>query len=141
MDENESQQLYLEYRLVSEQIRKMQEYLEQSRENLGEVENIIGAIDGLGSLRTGDRIFAPIANGIFIEASLQNTEVLRLNVGGKIVVGKSISEAKELLRGQRQELLSLQTRAHEEFLKLKSRSSQIEASIGEGANNETRPEQ
>lgn len=129
MNADESQQLYLEYRAVSEQLQKVQDYLEQTTENMTEVAAVIEALDELSHLQKGSRIFAPIANGLFVDATLNDPSTVRMNVGAKTVVQKTIDEAKQLLAQQRHELEELQTRAAKDRDTLLARMHTIEEQV------------
>lgn len=123
------QQLYLEYKGMSEQLQKVQQFLEQTTENIGELGNVIDAVEELGTLKKGERLFAPIANGIFVDATLNDPSTLRMNVGGKVVVTKSVEEAMAILKEQRTDLENLRDRATSDSIKIMERLRQIEAAI------------
>jgi len=82
MNEDETRELYVEYRTLTEQLQQIQQYLQETGENMGEVANVIAALDEFSRLNTNDKIFAPIANGIFIDARLTDPQTVRMNVGG-----------------------------------------------------------
>jgi prefoldin subunit 5 len=92
----DTQQLYMEYRGMSEQLQKVQQFLEQTTENIGELSNVIEAVAELGKLKKGDRLFAPLANGIFVDATLNDPTTLRMNVGGKVVVSRTIGRGNSI---------------------------------------------
>jgi prefoldin alpha subunit len=125
----DTQQLYMEYRGMSEQLQKVQQFLEQTTENIGELSNVIEAVAELGKLKKGDRLFAPLANGIFVDATLNDPTTLRMNVGGKVVVSRTIDEATALLMKQKKELEELRDRATTDSIKITERLRQIESAI------------
>lgn len=125
---DDSKQLYLEYRGLTEQLKKVQRYLEQTQESIGELNQLIEGLDTFAGLKQGDRIFAPMANGIFIDATLNSTE-LRMNVGGDIVVPRNVPDAQHLLRRQRSDLEQLRERATSDQRQLLGRMRQIEMKI------------
>jgi prefoldin alpha subunit len=131
MKEEEPRRLYLEYRAVSEQLQQVQQYLEQTAESIAEVAGVIAALDDLSQLRKGSRIFAPIANGIFVDATLNDSSTVRMSVGSGVVCQKPIAEAKLLLDQQRKELEKLQERAAKEGETLTARMHEIEAQVDE----------
>jgi prefoldin alpha subunit len=142
MKEEASRHLYLEYRAVSEQLQTVQQYLEQTAESMAEVAGVIAALDDLSQLRKGSRIFAPIANGIFVDATLNDSSSVRMNVGSGVVCQKPIAEAKLLLEQQRKELEELQARAAKERETLTARMREIEEQVDDqekaGAEEATR---
>lgn len=126
MDDREAQQFYLEYRVSAEQLKQVQEYLDQTAEGIVEITNLIGALDSLSTIEQGSRIFAPLANGVFLDASLNDSAHVRMNVGSGVVVKKTISEAKTLLEQQRKDLEVLRERATGDAMKLNLRMREIE---------------
>ena len=129
MNEDETRELYVEYRTLTEQLQQIQQYLQETGENMGEVANVIAALDEFSRLNTNDKIFAPIANGIFIDARLTDPQTVRMNVGGGVVVQKSVAEAQQVLTGQRTELDKLQARATTDQATIVARLREIEQAI------------
>lgn len=129
MDADAPRELYMEYRALTEQLQKIQEYLEHTTENIAEVGNVLAALDDFSRLAPGSRVFAPLANGIFIDATLNDSSMLRMNVGGGVVVEKPVAEAKKILEGQRTELEELHERATKDRAGAIRRLHEIEAMI------------
>jgi len=127
----DAQQLYLEYQSLAEQSQKVRDYLDEMASSVQEIGKVIEALDAFSKLKKGDRLFAPIANGIFIDANLNDSGTVRMNVGGQTVVPKSVDEAKRLLERQRQELESLHDRANNEYLAMAARMKSIERRLEE----------
>ena len=126
---DDAKELYMEYQLLTEQLKKIQHYLEKTTENLADLGNTIQHLHTFGNLKKGARVFAPIANGIFIDATLNDPKHVRMNVGAKTVTTKTIAEAKELLEQQQQELHQLRARAEADNLKVTQRLKEIEAAV------------
>ncbi len=122
-------QLYLEYRALTEQAKRVQEFLEQTAENVAEVGNTIRAVEEVAKLKKGDRLFAPVANGIFVDARLDDPGTLRMNVGGKVVSAKSTQEVVALLEKQREELRTMRDRATAEYEEMVQRIREIESRV------------
>ncbi len=140
VDDGQAQQLYMEYRGLMEQLRRVQEYVEQTTQGIAEIAAVIEALDSLSKLKKGSRIFAPVANGIFVDASLNDTASVRMNVGGSIVVEKSVEEAKQLLEKQRTDLEQLRDRANADYVSLTSRLRAIEAAMEQEKDDRPAPE-
>lgn len=125
------EELYLEYRSLTEQMQKIQQFLEQTTENISELKGTVNAVETLAGIKKGSHIFAPIANGIFVDATLNDPHNLRMNVGGKVVVAKSTKAAKELLEKQLTKLQQIRDRATQEYSQTMTRLRQIEATVEE----------
>lgn len=137
METEEARGLYLEYKGLSDQLQKIRQYLERTQESMGEVNGLVESLDEFSRLEKGDRIFAPIANGIFVDATLNDVTRLRLNVGGGVVVEKSIAEAKGMLGRQRSELETLRDRADADAETVMRRMREIESLIEQESADKT----
>jgi len=120
-NEKESlQERYMELQMLDQQIRQLQKYLQSFDQQLVEIKSVIVAIKDFGSLKKGDVILAPIANGVFVKARLEDASHLRINVGSNVVVTKSINEAVSLLEAQEKEIVQYRSETlanMEEFMK------------------------
>jgi len=98
------QNKYLQLQLIDQQARQLQQYLQTFDQQLLEIKSVINSINELSKLKKGDTILAPIANGIFIKAKLEDNKEVRMNVGNNTVVAKSIESAIMMLQGQEAEI-------------------------------------
>jgi len=129
MNDQDMQRLYLEYRAHTEQAQQLQNYLEQTGQGIVDINGIIGALQEFTKLEPGSKIFAPIANGIFIDATLNQASTVRMNTGAGIVVEKTVLEAVALLEKQRKDLEELRDRANADYAAITMKLREIEASI------------
>ncbi len=129
VDEQEVKELYFEYKMASEQLKKVEAYAKETTESLEQIANTINALEQFAQQEKGARLFAPIANGIFIDVTLNDPKSFRMNVGKGVVVTKSLNEAKALLGRQREELERLRRRAEHDMVKLSARLKEIEALV------------
>ncbi len=129
VDDDRAKSLYVEYRSLSEQFKKAQEFLEELAENIAEVTGLIKSLEELRGLEGGSRILAPIANGVFVTARLEETGTVRMNVGGGVVVEKSVPAAQKLLEEQRGELRKNRERVSKEAFAMMLRLKEIESLV------------
>lgn len=130
MDEEQSKKLYTEYRALGEQVKQMKEFLEESDDNVEGLNTTIEALLDLEKLEPGQKTFAPIANGIFIEATLNETKHLHMNVGDGTVVKKSVTEAVKVLKKQHEQLERMKNQAQDEYANVVARMRAIEKLVG-----------
>lgn len=107
--ENESkkeseQNKYIQLQMVDQQARQLQQYLQTFDQQLLEIRSVITSLNELAKLKKGDSILAPIANGIFVKAKLEDSHEVRVNVGNNTVVTKTIEGAIKMLEGQEAEI-------------------------------------
>jgi prefoldin alpha subunit len=105
MDEAQGlQEKYMQMQMYDQQMRQLQKYIETFDEQLIGVRNLIDAVNEFGTLKKGDLINAPLANGVFVKARLEDSQHLLVNVGNGVVVSKTIPEVVTMLEGQEAEV-------------------------------------
>lgn len=103
-DKQSEQNKYIQLQVVDQQARQLQQYLQTFDQQLLEIRSVITSLNELAKLKKGDSILAPIANGIFVKAKLENNQEVRVNVGNNTVVTKTIESAVKMLEGQEAEI-------------------------------------
>jgi len=98
------QNKYVQLQMVDQQARQLQQYLQTFDQQLLEIRSVITSLNELAKLKKGDSILAPIANGIFVKAKLEDSQEVRVNVGNNTVVTKTIDNAIKMLEGQEAEI-------------------------------------
>jgi prefoldin alpha subunit len=105
--EKEMQEKYLEMQLMNQQIKRMQKQVDSIETQLSEIVSVKEALDILRSTKTGSELLVPLHSGIFIKAGLMDAKELLVNVGGNVVVSKSVDDTKAMLDIQVKELRSM----------------------------------
>ncbi|RME31578.1 prefoldin subunit alpha [Candidatus Woesearchaeota archaeon] len=123
------QERYIEYRTLTEQLKKIREYQQQTQENIVELGKLKESFDRFRELKKGQRILAPITNGVFVDATLNDPTTFHMNIGADVVVTKSIDEAKELITKQEKEMAKLHARATKDEEQLVARMREIEKHV------------
>ena len=98
------QNKYVQLQMVDQQARQLQQYLQTFDQQLLEIRSVITSLNEFAKLKKGDSILAPIANGIFVKAKLEESHEVRVNVGNNTVVTKTIDNAVKMLEGQEAEI-------------------------------------
>lgn len=98
------QDKYVQLQMVDQQARQLQQYLQTFDQQLLEIRSVITSLNEFAKLKKGDSILAPIANGIFVKAKLEDNHEVRVNVGNNTVVTKTIEGAVKMLEGQEAEI-------------------------------------
>lgn len=98
------QDKYVQLQMVDQQARQLQQYLQTFDQQLLEIRSVIISLNEFAKLKKGDSILAPIANGIFVKAKLEDSHEVRVNVGNNTVVTKTIEGAVKMLEGQEAEI-------------------------------------
>jgi prefoldin alpha subunit len=93
------------------QFQMLQKHIEQINEHVkmlnAQQQELIESKDALTQLKgeeQGSEVLAPIANGVFMKATLKDNNSLLVNVGADTVVEKTVDEVVALLEGQQQQM-------------------------------------
>jgi prefoldin alpha subunit len=98
------QNKYVQLQMIDQQVKQLQQYLQTFDQQLIEIRSVITSLQDLSTLKKGDSILAPLANGIFVKAKLEDNKEVRMNVGNNTVVTKSIADSVKMLEGQESEI-------------------------------------
>ncbi len=122
---------YAELRMASVQIKQLQQQLEALDEKRQELENAMASLDELKGSQKKAKMLAPVTEGMFISATLDNNDELIVNVGGNVCVRKTIEEAKGMLKEKQQEISGYQESMLEELNRLTDQAAGLEAELGQ----------
>ena len=101
-----------------QQYQQMHDYVERLEKAQIKLENTIEAINDLKNIKGNEKILAPIADGIFVEAKLLTKETVKVNIGTDTVIDKTIPETIKLLEHQKEELNKSITNAQQKIAEL-----------------------
>src|SRR3989338_5850157 len=127
--EKQAQEMYMEYQMLDQHIKKMQAHLEAITNQLMEAASTNSAIDELEKIKNGMEIFVPISSGIFVKAAIKDTSDLLVNVGAGAVVQKGRASAKKLVQAQIEEMKKIHERMVIELGKMAARAGEIEQAL------------
>lgn len=87
-----------------QKVQYLEKLLEDLENNSKSIDLLKEQIKELETIKNGEEILAPIANGIFVKATLKDSKTLKVNVGKGIVLDKTIPETIELIEKQEKEI-------------------------------------
>jgi prefoldin alpha subunit len=102
--EQELSQKYIDYQMLEEQLKNIENQLKLISDNLLEIKYITESIDEISKLEKDRIILSPVSPGIFVKAKIQNPGTFYVNVGNNVVVKKNLEESKELMSIQQNEM-------------------------------------
>ena len=131
MEQNEqkAQEMYMEYQMLDQHIKKMQSQIETITNQLMEATSTRHSLDELEKMKIGKEIFVPISSGIFVKGTINNTKDLLVNVGAGTVVQKDLSSAKILIQTQLDEMKKVHEKMASEIEKMAKRAAEIEQEL------------
>jgi len=95
---------YSQFQYLQQHIEQISQHVELLSQQKMELEISINAVQELGKVPLQQELLAPIANGIFFKARLQDNQDLIVNVGSNVTVEKKVSDVVRLLEQQQQEI-------------------------------------
>ena len=104
LTEEQVKEKFMEFQFIQKQLEKIQGHAETLTNQAQELEISVNAIKELGKTAPKTEILAPIANGIFIKAQLNDNQKLIVNVGSDTTVERTTEETAALLEKQREEV-------------------------------------
>tara|TARA_Y100000310_G_C20695151_1_gene825156 strand:- start:4593 stop:5012 length:420 start_codon:yes stop_codon:yes gene_type:complete len=128
-NEKEMKEMYVEYQMITQQVKQTQEQLEKIQEQIADITDVTQNITSLGKVENKKDMFIPIANGIFVETTLKDNKNLLVNVGGDTVVKKSFNDVNEMLGQQQNDLEELHGNLMVQFQQLHQKSEEIEKKL------------
>ena len=96
------EELLIRLSMFEEQARELGERIRIIDNQIGEMENLNLSLVRMEKSR-GKEMLAPLGRGIFLKTDVKDEKVF-VNVGSKILVRKSLSEAADIVKGQIREL-------------------------------------
>jgi len=103
-NKEEIQQKYIEMQFLMQHMQQLQQQSQMIEQQFLELKAVDESLNSLTNSKEDTKSFSLIGAGIFAESQIKNTQNILMNVGSKVVLRKTIPEAKELLKKQMQEL-------------------------------------
>jgi prefoldin alpha subunit len=116
-----SREKQMELQMLDAQARLLAEQLDKVETSLMEAEYIKNCISDLKKVKKGTEILAPLSNGIFVKAKLEDGNMLLINSGKDVVVEKSAEESKSLLDERIKEMSEVRNKLLEEMQKIENK--------------------
>ena len=131
MDEKQLQQKYMELQMLDSQMKQMDQQLVMVDSQVNELNGIQQALEELPKTKTGNDLFVPISQGIFVKTKLEENNELLNNVGVGVAVKKNIPEAKKILEEQIANIKKLRTQLHGNMENFAMQAKQIEKELNQ----------
>jgi prefoldin alpha subunit len=139
MDEQELQKKYMEYNMIDQKVKQLQEQLQMIEQQLSEIIDTLQSLDELKNLEGDKEILIPVNKGIFIKGILKKEDKLYVNVGSSTVVDKNYDDTKGLIEKQKEELDEIRMKILETVKKLANRAEILEKDLNTAiADNEAK---
>jgi prefoldin alpha subunit len=111
----ETQQKLMHLQMLSQQMKQAEQQVETFDNQLIELESVKQSLTELGEVKKGTDLFVPASGGIFVKATIQETNKLLVNVGSNIVVAKTVKETVGMIDEQIKEIGNLKTQVSQQM--------------------------
>ncbi|MEK6973887.1 MAG: prefoldin subunit alpha [Nanoarchaeota archaeon] len=129
MTNENAQQKYLEFQLLSRQSNIMNQQVQLISNKIAELKLLIESMDELSNLKTGHEILVPIGPGILINTSVKNNNQVLMNIGANIVVNKSVEDSKKIIESQINDLENAFQQSEKDLIALNSELDSLRKEI------------
>jgi len=136
--EDEVRRLLAAYQQYQAQAESIVRQLNLTQVTMQGLDNALSAVEALDTAEEGQDILVPIGSGSFIHGKLASKEKIVLNVGAGVSIEKTATEAKEILKVRKDEVLEGSKKLNEvlakidqEMQKIQALMEQFEASAGQ----------
>ena len=96
-------------------LQGLQEQLQLLQRQKNELDHLTDSLTELQKNKNEDTVLVPFGAGIFVQAKIENSEKVILNVGANVVVEKNIADTLALVAKQGKELQTIEQSMQEEL--------------------------
>lgn len=127
--ENKAQEVYMEFQVLEQRIKQLQQQLEAVTNHLMELNATGNSLEEFRKIKNEKEVFVPLSSGIFVKASIKDNSELLVNVGANVVVKKSIDATKSIISNQIEEIKKIQKQMLNELEKMTNHAAQLEMQL------------
>ncbi len=127
MDEESARAYYIQAKLLSEHVEKLQEHISDIEDKQLEVRMMYESLEDIK--QSSDEALVPLTTGIFLPATLKNTSSVIVNVGASTMVRKTTNEAIKMLKEQFDELSEYKKKVHAQYIRAYEQLSEFQDMI------------
>jgi prefoldin alpha subunit len=106
--EKKTQELYMQFKLVNQQIEELQKQVQSIEESINDTLESIRGVEEISKQQEHKEILVPIVSGVFAKAEIKDNKEFIVNVGSGTAATKSYEQVKSLLEKQHGEMQKAQ---------------------------------
>ena len=129
MGEEELQKLYLEFQIIEQQIRQLENQSAAINSQLIELMATHQGLEDIKKTKEGSKILVPLSSGIYAKAELKDNKNLIVNVGSNVASVKDVDSTKKLIEDQIDEINKLQEDLMKQLQHYTAKASVLEQEI------------
>ncbi|MBL7056592.1 prefoldin subunit alpha [Candidatus Woesearchaeota archaeon] len=129
MSEEKLQSMYMEYQMISNSIKQLEQQNVSLDNQLMELAHTSQGLDDMKHVKKGNEILVPVSPGIYAKAELKEEDKFIVNVGAEIAVHKNIEDTKKIIDTQIGEIGNLKEKISMELQKNAEKASSMETEM------------
>ncbi|MCL6500717.1 MAG: prefoldin subunit alpha [Candidatus Pacearchaeota archaeon] len=123
----------VEFNLLDSRIKEVEQSLAILEKQIAELQACQLSFDELKDVKKNVRMLAPMGPGIFVEAKIEDSSNVLIDLGSRILCKKSLDDAKRIIQSKLDQALDVHAKLVEEIDALLQRISKLEKNIKESA--------
>ncbi len=127
----EFQKRYVEFQAISQHLNQMQQQLMLMHQQIVELTNLSNSLEDLEKVKTPAKTYSQLGSGIYVEGELKNSKKVLVNVGSDVIVPKTVSESKDMINKQLNDLKSLAEKLEFDMSQLIAHSQNLQQELTE----------
>ncbi len=122
----DKEDLFIEIKTLEQKIKQAQKHLEKMDSQLEELKIVKAAVDEFTALEPGAEMKVPLANGVYVSATLKDPDKMLVNVGANVVVQKKPEEVRKIIAEQEEEVTKHRAKLLSQFHQMIERVEEIQ---------------
>jgi len=131
MNPENRQRQYVEFQLVDQQIKQLQQQLLILEQQAGELTNLSNNLEDLKKVKPKTKSFSNLGPGVFVESTLEDTKHVLMDIGAEVRVKKTIPDAQKIINKQTEEIAKVTKNVEEQIQKLIVHAQKIQKELQE----------
>ncbi|MFB6198908.1 MAG: prefoldin subunit alpha [Halobacteriaceae archaeon] len=114
-----------EFQELQDELEDIQDRIDDIDDKLAEAHELKNALEELKEVEAGKEALVPLSSGVFLQATLENTSTLHVNVGGGAVVEKDIDETQAMVDDHLEELRAARSDVEQDYTRIVERADEL----------------
>ncbi len=122
----------LKYQFLAQQAQTIEQQTQLVHQQIEELEDLQRNLEEFKHTQKGSNSFVALGPGVFVEATIQDTQNIHISVGAGTLIKKTVQEAKEITAKQIKDLQSIDKELHEQQEKIMKEVEKMQQGLNSG---------
>ncbi len=134
--EKDFQKSLFEMNLLQNELSSLDQQMQFIEKYIQDLNSLKNSIEELKNVKENQDFFSPLSQDIMLQAKITNTKELLVNMGGKVLVKKTIDETKDIVEEKISKTLELKEQIIQQIETILSEMDRIESQIKKSKQNQ-----